>query len=165
MSEKNKKMAVFRAIHNMKDWVSLHELLAYLGEGYAERSVRRWLNEFIKESTVEKKGQKRGTLYRANPTGIIKELHRLLFADEYKELIAYIRQPLYLKKPISYQKQWLENYIPNKTFYLSDMDRHILRERGERLYNHAVAGTYAKHIYNHLMIDLSFNSSRLEGNT
>lgn len=165
MIKKDKKLAVFSAIHNMKDWVSLPELLAYLGEEYAERSVRRWLNEFINQGSVEKKGQKRGTLYRVNPAGIVKELHRLLFADEYKELIAYIRQPLYLRKPVTYQKQWLEDYVPNETFYLSKEDRFILSEWGKRSDNHEAAGTYAKHIYNRLLIDLSYNSSRLEGNT
>jgi Fic family protein len=167
MIKQDKKLAVFTAIHYMKDWVSLSELLGYLGEGYAERSVRRWLNELIKQGSVEKKGQKRGTLYRANPAavGVRKELHRLLFAEQYKELIAYIRQPLYLRKYRAYQKQWLEDYIPNKTFYLSNEERFILREWGERSNNHDAAGTYAKHIYNRLLIDLSYNSSRLEGNT
>ncbi len=165
MNKIDKQMAVFTAVENMQDWVSLPELLTYLGEDFAERSVRRWLNNLVGEGFVEKKGQKKATLYKMNPTPVLKALQRSLFTQQYTELLTYIKQPLYLRKPISYQKEWLEAYLPNETFYLSYAQRIILKEQGERSYHHAVAGTYARHIYNRLLIDLSYNSSRLEGNT
>ena len=62
---RQKKMAVLLAVKNMQDWVSLPELLAYLGDDYAERSVRRWLNELIEIQLIEKTGQKKGTQYRS----------------------------------------------------------------------------------------------------
>ncbi|HLF67284.1 MAG TPA: Fic family protein, partial [Gammaproteobacteria bacterium] len=165
MDKIDKKLAVLTAVENMQDWVSLPELLIYLGEGYAERSVRRWLNKLIVEGFVEKQGQKKSTRYKMNPAPVLKTLHGNLFTQHYTELFTYVKQPLYLRKPISYQSEWLEAYIPNETFYLSNEKIILLKEVGERSYHHAVAGTYARHIYNRLLIDLSYNSSRLEGNT
>lgn len=59
----------------------------------------------------------------------------------------------------------MEQYIPNKTFYLSEDLREKLKILGKRTKGLQPAGTYAKRILNQLLIDLSFNSSRLEGNT
>ena len=40
-----------------------------------------------------------------------------------------------------------------------------LQKAGERSKEEDPAGTYAHQIFNRLLIDLSYNSSRLEGNT
>ncbi len=67
--------------------------------------------------------------------------------------------------PIAYVNSWIDSYEPNVTYYLSNDLRKELYKLGERAGNHDPAGTYAHKIYNRLMIDLSYNSSRLEGNT
>ena len=54
---------------------------------------------------------------------------------------------------------------PNETFYLSDAERSHLRDIGTSLAAAEPAGTYARQVLNRLLIDLSWNSSRLEGNT
>src|SRR5271170_4979945 len=51
------------------------------------------------------------------------------------------------------------------TFYLSPKERAHLAEVGTTKAGLEAAGTYAKQILNRLLIDLSWNSSRLEGNT
>jgi hypothetical protein len=52
-----------------------------------------------------------------------------------------------------------------ETAYLSAAERAHLRKIGTQQSGQMPAGTYAKHILNRLLIDLSWNSSRLEGNT
>ncbi|MCB2181070.1 MAG: Fic family protein [Desulfobulbaceae bacterium] len=76
-----------------------------------------------------------------------------------------IRKPIQARHPVGYNRSFLDSYRPNETFYL-------LPELRQRLYEMAgapeyqnPAGTYARHIFNRLLIDLSWNSSRLEGNT
>lgn len=64
-----------------------------------------------------------------------------------------------------YNRQWLNDYKPNQTFYLSAHDRNQMDAQGKRGIDKNSAGTYARKIYNRLLIDLSYNSSRLEGNT
>jgi hypothetical protein len=77
----------------------------------------------------------------------------------------YLRQPLTARKPVGYNREFLETYRPNISSYLSPVERAHLHEIGKPATAGQPAGTYAKQILNRLLIDLSWNSSRLEGNT
>jgi Fic family protein len=66
---------------------------------------------------------------------------------------------------VGYNRQFLDGYRPNTSFYLSPKERAHLAEAGKTKAEVEAAGTYAKQILNRLLIDLSWNSSRLEGNT
>ena len=81
------------------------------------------------------------------------------------EIQEYISQPLTARQPVGYDWMFLNSYRPNQTFYLSQADRALLQEIGKPKIAEQPAGTYAKQILNRLLIDLSWNSSRLEGNT
>ncbi len=76
-----------------------------------------------------------------------------------------VRQPLIKRKPVGYQYSFLEEYEPGVTFYLSESLRADLHEMGNTPGAERRAGTYAREIVNRLLIDLSWSSSRLEGNT
>ncbi len=76
-----------------------------------------------------------------------------------------IRKPLHLRAPVGYNRAFLDGYRPNETFYLLPQTRQRLFELGRSTGEQRAAGTYARQIYNRLLIDLSWNSSRLEGNT
>ncbi len=81
-------------------------------------------------------------------------------------LRSWIRRPLMQRHPVGYDRSLLDNYRPNETFYLSDeKQRERLHEIGQPPFDRRPAGTYARDIYNRLLIDLSWASSRLEGNT
>ncbi len=75
-----------------------------------------------------------------------------------------VLEPSYLRMPVGYNREFLDQYIPNNTYYLSDVIRRHLLEIGGS-HGDFPAGTYARQIFNRLLIDLSWNSSRLEGNT
>ncbi len=76
-----------------------------------------------------------------------------------------VRQPLIKRNPVGYQPSFLEEYEPGFTFYLSESLRADLHEMGKTPGAERRAGTYAREIINRLLIDLSWASSRLEGNT
>jgi Fic family protein len=59
----------------------------------------------------------------------------------------------------------MDAYQPNVNYYLPPETRQNLQEMGKPPDGERPAGTYARTIYNRLLIDLSWNSSRLEGNT
>ncbi len=82
-----------------------------------------------------------------------------------KEIQTYVRQPLERRKPVGYERGFLDAYRPNETFYLTAEERAKLRELGTQNIAEQPAGTYAKQILGRLLSDLSWNSSRLEGNT
>lgn len=64
-----------------------------------------------------------------------------------------------------YNRAFLDSYRPNETYYLDQSLRKELHLQGQAVSRHEPAGTYARHLANRLLIDLSWNSSRLEGNT
>ena len=76
-----------------------------------------------------------------------------------------VRQPLVQRQPVGYQRSFLGEYEPGVTFYLSRSLRSQLHEMGHTPARKHPAGTYAREILNRLLIDLSWASSRLEGNT
>ncbi len=77
----------------------------------------------------------------------------------------YVRQAPEARKPVGYNRKFLDRYRPNVSAYLSDQDRAHLAAIGRPQIAEQPAGTYAKQILSRLLIDLSWNSSRLEGNT
>ncbi|TAG80284.1 MAG: Fic family protein [Betaproteobacteria bacterium] len=86
-------------------------------------------------------------------------------SPEGEEVRAYVHQSKQARKPIGYQLSFLEAYQPNATFYLPQSLRDQLFVLGRSPTADTPAGTFAKDILNRLLIDLSWASSQLEGNT
>ena len=79
---------------------------------------------------------------------------------------AYVTQPRHhLRSPVGYRQAFLEQYHPNHTAYLPPELREQLHAMGRSPAQQTPAGTFAKDILNRLLIDLSWASSHLEGNT
>ncbi|WP_222105860.1 Fic family protein [Paraburkholderia sp. BCC1886] len=81
------------------------------------------------------------------------------------EVRADVNRPLHERRPVGYNRAFLENYRPNQDAYLSAAQRERLHEWGRTRADARPAGTYARDIMGRLLIDLSWASSRLEGNT
>jgi Fic family protein len=81
------------------------------------------------------------------------------------EVRAAVHRPIEARKPVGYNRAFLDTYRPNESAYLSEIEREHLHKVGTPLFAQQPAGTYAKQILSRLLIDLSWNSSRLEGNT
>ena len=79
-----------------------------------------------------------------------------------------MRQPIQGRKLVGYDRALLETYIPNQTAYLTPEIRAHLHNIGRTPHapeGERPAGTYARDIMARLLIDLSWASSQLEGNT
>ncbi len=76
-----------------------------------------------------------------------------------------VRRPLARRTPVGYRREFLEHYVPNETAWLAPPLRAHLHRLGRSLVEHQAAGTYARQVLDRLLIDLSWASSRLEGNT
>lgn len=77
----------------------------------------------------------------------------------------WVRQALMHRRPVGYQREFLEAYQPGVTWYLPEPTRAQLHEMGRTPQDARPAGTYARDILNRLLVDLSWASSLLEGNT
>ena len=76
-----------------------------------------------------------------------------------------VRKPIQHRIPVGYKRAFLDGYRPNDTFYLPAETRKRLLDMGRSPDGQRPAGTYVRKIYDRLLIDLTWNSSRLEGNT
>lgn len=86
-------------------------------------------------------------------------------SPEGHEVRALIRRPMVERPPVGYDRGWLEAYRPGIDWLLPAPIRQQLHERGRTPDPERPAGTYARDILSHLLIDLAWASSRLEGNT
>lgn len=140
----------------------------------ARRTAQRWISQLIIDGLISGIGAGRARRYLAVDTAGIKEAAAAeqdifpayipLSADS-RDILAYVDQPLEARKPVGYQRDFLEAYQPNQTWYLSESLRRQLRKMGRTAEADAPAGTYSRAILNRLLIDLSWASSHLEGNT
>ena len=95
---------------------------------------------------------------RSNPTAEIP------LSREAAAVLALIRQPRSQRLPVTYRAQFLDGYDPGRTWYLPTAARQRLTQLGTTAFAGQPAGTYARDIMQRLVIDLSWGSSRLEGN-
>jgi hypothetical protein len=172
MTVNDPKMAVLAVLQQAQQPISLSNILSSLSGSdlVAERSVRRWLSEWIQQDRVGKIGNKKATRYFLMSSAVASDISAAasepaIFSKANQQQLQKIRQPLFKRAPVTYHREWLLAYQPNQTFYLSAQQRQTLRAQGENTILDAPAGTYARQIFNRLLIDLSYNSSRLEGNT
>lgn len=131
-----------------------------------KRTLQRRLSLLVQQKKIGAVGSGRNRYYQYLPIAddvIPQETIALSQAGEL--ILQKIRQPITKKKPLGYQRKFLDAYRPNKTFYLTEKIRKHLLHHGKVFSEKKSAGTYAHTIFQRLLIDLSWNSSRLEGNT
>ncbi len=145
------------------------------------RTALNRLNRLLEAGWIERLGETRSTIYLLTPAGRARlgigtdkpsstptpkpERPQPLTAEA-EAIRLQLRRPASQRPPVGYQREFLDAYHPNQTHYLTDTVRRQLMEIGSQTgMADEPAGTYARHICQRLLIDLSWNSSRLEGNT
>ncbi len=68
-------------------------------------------------------------------------------------------------KTLGYQRDFLDAYRPNETWHLSESLRRQLHQMGRTADGDEPVGSDGRTILHRLLIDLSWASSHLEGNT
>lgn len=153
--------------------LTLAELLAK-HPALARRTAQRMVAQLIESGQVAARGAGRarryvrsvaplGTGERATQGGGFPRFIPL--SADSQDILAYIDQPASARKPVGYQRDFLDAYRPGETWYLSASLRRQLHQMGKTADVDAPAGTYSRAILNRLLIDLSWASSHLEGNT
>lgn len=144
----------------------------------ARRSAQRQVAKLVEDGLVVAQGDGRGRRYfgavvlseaPSKTNGLTKKGDvfptSIPVSADSQDILSYINQPLEARKPIGYQRDFLDSYHPNKTWYLSESLRRQLHKMGKTTDSQEPAGTYSRAILNRLLIDLSWASSHLEGNT
>ncbi len=168
---------IVRLIARHPDGIGLGGLLAALGGVIPRRTLQRRLAALVEQRRLATSGEGRGLRYRLAPiAGNVTALTEpdvvaataesyIPLSPEGEEIRAYVRRPRRERTPVSYRVEFLEAYRPNETFYLPESLRQQLGAMSQSPASRAPAGTFARDMLNRLLIDLSWSSSRLEGNT
>jgi len=161
------------------DGVAIAHMVQLFEQQASRRSLTRLLDRLVRQKRIRVEGEKRGTRYipASSVQGTFQttlepftlraegEVYVPL-TGESPTLREWVRRPISQRRPVGYDRKLLDDYRPNKTFYLNDADwRARLRDIGRTPLAQRPAGTYARGILNRLLIDLSWASSHLEGNT
>lgn len=96
------------------------------------------------------------------PEGFPAEIQ---LSPDSQDILAYIEQPPFRRQPVGYQREFLAACEPGEAFYLSEPLRQQLHRIGDTGQSQLPAGTHGRAILDRLLIDLSWASSHLEGNT
>lgn len=166
---------ILRIVAPYPEGASLEDLLASSELSLGRRTLQRRLTVLITRGDLRVEGHTRSRRYRLvnppeNSLGVTKTIvptrtNAILLSTEAEIIQEKVRQPIELRRHVSYNREFLDKYRPNETYYLSVNIRERLLELGKSSNGDRPAGTYAKRILHRLLIDLSWNSSRLEGNT
>lgn len=131
--------ALLNAVGRFPDGASIEQVEVVLESCPSRRTLQRWLIDLIAQERLRKEGQGRAT--------------------------RYLRGKIVAVSALTTAQAFLDNYRPNVSFYLPASIRSELLAHGQAVSAVEPAGTYVRQIAHRLLIDLSWNSSRLEGNT
>nr|WP_315239305.1 Fic family protein [uncultured Albidiferax sp.] len=140
-------------------------------------TINRALRDLLAFGYLEKLGDGRSTRYVATDAaqaawGILPSAPftptpagpgPLQWSPVAQPLVEALHAPLGTRTPVGYDSSFVGNYLPNQSSLLPPQLASDLFNAG-RSRDQQPAGTYAREVLEQLLIDLSWSSSRLEGN-
>ena len=164
---------ILNTLKSFPDGASLDSLIVEVSFSIERRTLQRRLKKLRENNLVFIEGGSHTTRYFA--VVIDPSFSEIRKADEIQtaiplslsgeEILVLLSRSENQRKPVGYERAFLEEYRPNIDAYLTNEDKHRLTQLDKAQEGVQPAGTYAREILNRLLIDLSWNSSRLEGNT
>ena len=151
---------ILAILKKMPDGAKIAEIAQLLSKSIPQRTLLRRLTALKDMSEIESQGHKSATRYYIKQSKLLLPLSK-----EGESLKAQVKQEIQKREPVGYHPDFLYAYKPNETYYLTEVERKHLQEKGQQFNHELEPGTYVKRILDRLLIDLSWNSSRLEGNS
>jgi len=170
-------------------WISSSALTAIIPNA-SWATVKRRLQALLQSGQVVCEGRARATRYRLVDRGFLPypnvrvnalaEPGRVVVAQQTPQQVQYgvsgpawssaslalqqsLHRPLTVREFVTYQRDFVDAYVPNVSSLLPAALATALMQEG-RMQGQQPAGTYARKVLEPLLIDLSWSSSRLEGN-
>ena len=159
--------AIEAAVAQHEGGASAAQIAEALVNPGARRTLQYRLRALVDAGRLHLTGDGRAARYHLGREAIAEQeaADVVPLSPEGQTLLAYVRQPVGARHPVGYDRVFLDRYRPNETYYLTEAHRGHLATIGKPQIEAAAAGTYAKQILSRLLLDLAWNSSRLEGNT
>jgi len=155
-------------IAEFSDGIAIRSIEERLDLDISKRTLQRRLDRLEKTGKITSSGTGKGTRYFPMVSMVENEMlvdGVIPLSARAREIQTYVLGPIGSRTPVGYDPEILDSYKPNKTAYLSDTVRQNLARVGHVCVSGLPAGTYIRQVLHRLLIDLSWNSSRLEGNT
>ncbi len=149
--------------------------------GLSLATLKRQLTQLLMLGLIQKGGTARATRYAlvhaaiapndalgdASPTNLppappVPTVHPPWSARS-KRIITYLSLPLTQRAPVTYHRRRIDDYVPNQSHLLPAKLAQSLAAEGA-MHGQLPAGTYTLRVLEQLLLDLSWQSSRLEGN-
>ncbi len=155
------------------DPMGIDAIFAALAGAVPRRTLQRRLALLVEQGRLQMHGEARSVRYLCAPMvpgfadapeSVIAQVY-VPTSLEGEQIKTWVRQARQLRPPVGYKLEFLERYHPNQTAYLPQNLRNQLHALGRSPADQTPAGTFARDIFNRLLIDLSWASSQLEGNT
>lgn len=160
-------------------------LLALMSSNASRRTLQRRLSTLMQDQRIVSIGKGPATRYvlttliapeiatnhliQSPRVAYLAHIPGITLSVEGTEIRTQVSQPREKRTPVGYNMAFLESYYPNYTFYLPESLRTQLHSMGRsptrQKQAETPAGTFARDILSRLLIDLSWASSKLEGNT
>lgn len=155
--------------------VGAKDITAHIAE--KRPTVNRYLASLVRDGSIESLGSGPATRYRwakpiadsvsstpkAQTSASAPLIPTIAWSADALALRAQLEVPLAMRSPVSYQRDFLDGYVPNQSSLLPSALATDLYAAG-RSPGQQPASTYARKVLEQLLIDLSWHSSRLEGN-
>lgn len=127
------------------------------------RTLQNRLRTLVERGVLSKEGDGRATRYQL--VSIDEGQDTIPIGTDGRKVLDLVSRPLGTRKPVGYDRDFLGAYEPGRSRYLPLALSDELQALGRVQPGEQEAGTYAKRILQRLLVDLAWNSSRLEGNT
>jgi Fic family protein len=171
MAKRHLEHEVITYLTEQRSAVGARDISAHLNE--PRTTVTRHLVRLAKAGTLIREGSGPSTVYRipaaatpgkqATSSEVQGPKAGPAWGSAALTLRAQLELPIGLRQPVTYQRQFVDLYQPNQSSLLPADLASALHQQG-RLQGQQPAGTYARRVLEQLLIDLSWYSSRLEGN-
>lgn len=106
------------------------------------RTIQRLLSDLLARQHITAVGKGKATIYRlsslanadTNPrppgSAPIEEIYEtyIPLSEQGREIYSYVNRPRAGRTPVGYERDFLDAYIPNGTYYLGEMTRKHLRQ-------------------------------------
>lgn len=168
---------ILAVISQAKKPLSIESISDLLPVNITRRTLQRRLAQLVEQKQIAPIGNGAGRCYQgvvsANSVSIQPTQVSMAQGEIYlpisstaKKIKNSIRRAIIDRQPVGYQADFLRSYRPNITMYLTaEICQHLQELGAPKAQQIQPAGTYARQVFDRLLIDLSWNSSRLEGNT
>lgn len=169
--------AICEVVAQYPDGLGVQAIREGLPFGLSPRTLQRRLARLEEDGRIGITGSGKGTRYFPVAAGVAQAktaapltlsgatVDQNWLSGEAMEIRRQVTWPFSQRVPVGYDPTFLSDYEPNVSFYLPMVTRERLAGMGQVGITDLPAGTYLRQILDRLLVDLAWNSSRLEGNT